>query len=339
MNREQVVSLIVLALVVGSCVIGVAQEEGIGAAAFLRQGVDARALAMGGAFVAVTDGDSSIYWNPAGLARVRTIQLGGMYSDIYGADLAFSYIGSAIGWDLQPGITDSYRLGIGGAFTEFATEVRAGDQYGNPLGIIRYSESLFSAGGALYVPNLGYVGATAKAYRFLAPNAGVGGEDATAFGIGFDAGLIASVWNGFYLGIAATDIGNAKIKWNNTPTEPTDIVLARYTVGAAFSWEGLILAADYVFQPQADDLIRAGGEYNLWFLFLRAGIVKRLDGPLSLSAGVGVEAKDLRFDAAWLQNKDVEVQGAHDTIIISAEFGFGSLFTGLFGKAPEGSEE
>lgn len=31
-------------------------------------GVDARALGMGGAYVSVTDGASSVYWNPAGLA-------------------------------------------------------------------------------------------------------------------------------------------------------------------------------------------------------------------------------------------------------------------------------
>ena len=140
MNKGQAVLLIVLVLVLGGFAIALAQEEGIGAAAFLRQGIDARALAMGGAFVAVTDGDSSMYWNPAGLARVPTMQLGGMYSDIYGADLWFSYIGTAIGWNLQPEIADSYRLGIGGAYAEFATEVRAGDEHGNPVGIIRYSD-------------------------------------------------------------------------------------------------------------------------------------------------------------------------------------------------------
>ena len=31
-------------------------------------GVDARALGMGGAYVSVTDGASSVFWNPAGLA-------------------------------------------------------------------------------------------------------------------------------------------------------------------------------------------------------------------------------------------------------------------------------
>ena len=316
-------------LVFGMCGTSLAQEEGVGAAAFLRRGIDARALAMGGAFVAVADGYSSVYWNPAGLARVPTTQVGGMYTDIYGAGLGVNYLGGKIDWDLQSTQTDSFRLGIGGAYTEFATEVRAGDEYGNPIGVIRYSERLFSAGGALLIPNLGCVGATAKVYSFLAPRAGVGGEDGTAFGIGFDLGLVASVWNGLYLGIAASDIGNTKIKWHSTPTEPTDIVLGKYTVGTAFNWEGLTLAADYVFQPRADDLVRVGGEYNLWFLTFRAGVVKRLGGPLSLTAGVGVKVKDLGINAAWLQNKELEVEGAHDTIVLSAEFTFSNPWSGL----------
>ena len=337
--RLRVVLLVLFAgLVLGVWMTTAAQEEGIGAAAFLRRGIDARALAMGGAFVAVADGYSSVYWNPAGLARVSAPQVGGMYTDIYGAGLGLNYLGGKVDWDLQPAQTDSFRLGIGGAFAEFATEVRAGDEYGDPIGVIRYSERLFSAGGALLIPNLGYVGATAKVYSFLAPRAGVGGEDGTAFGIGFDVGLLAPVWDGLWLGIAAHDIGNTKIKWHNTPTEPTDIVLARYTVGTAFTGEGFTLAADYVFQPRADNLFRAGGEYAIGFLLVRAGVVKRLDGPLSLTAGVGVEVKDLEINVAWLQNKEIEVEGAHDTIVLSAEFTFGSLFAGLFGKEPVASD-
>lgn len=329
-------------LILGVCGTSLAQEEGVGAAAFLRRGIDARALAMGGAFVAVADGYSSVYWNPAGLARVPTAQVGGMYTDIYGAGLGLNYLGGKIDWNLQPTQTsssrlegkidwalqpiqtNSFRLGIGGAYTEFATEVRAGDEYGNPIGVIRYSERLFSGGGALLIPNLGCVGAIAKVYSFLAPRAGVGGADGTAFGIGFDVGLVAPVWDDFWFGVAASDIGNTKIKWHNTPTEPTDVVLARYTVGTAFVGRGFTLAADYAFQPKADNIVHVGGEYTLGFLSLRAGVVKRLGGPLSLAAGVGVNVKNLRIDAAWLQNKEIQGEGAHDTIVLSAEFTFGS---------------
>lgn len=46
-------------------------EAGTSGAAFLKNGADARAAAMGGAVRAATDDASSIYWNPAGLAGLR----------------------------------------------------------------------------------------------------------------------------------------------------------------------------------------------------------------------------------------------------------------------------
>jgi hypothetical protein len=44
---------------------------GTGGAAFLKKGVGARALAMGGAYVSLTDDTSSGSWSPAGLGRVQ----------------------------------------------------------------------------------------------------------------------------------------------------------------------------------------------------------------------------------------------------------------------------
>ena len=42
-------------------------KVGTTAAQFLKIGVGARAIGMGGAFVAVADDATAIYWNPAGI--------------------------------------------------------------------------------------------------------------------------------------------------------------------------------------------------------------------------------------------------------------------------------
>jgi len=52
----------------------VADVSGVGtnAAAFLEIGVGARAMAMGGAYGAVANDASALYWNPAGIAWAPT---------------------------------------------------------------------------------------------------------------------------------------------------------------------------------------------------------------------------------------------------------------------------
>ena len=48
-------------------------KSGITAAPFLSIDVGARAAGMGGAFVAVVDDVTAMYWNPAGMARMSPV--------------------------------------------------------------------------------------------------------------------------------------------------------------------------------------------------------------------------------------------------------------------------
>ena len=67
---------------------------------FLNIGVDARALGMGSAYCAYSENVSSFFWNPAGLGRVRQIQISGMYGPQFGSLQnplgLFHYIGIAL---------------------------------------------------------------------------------------------------------------------------------------------------------------------------------------------------------------------------------------------------
>ncbi len=66
-------------------------KKGTTAAPFLSIGQGARALSMGGAFVAVADDPSSLYWNPAGLADVHG---GNIFVDHtqWFADIQYNYL-------------------------------------------------------------------------------------------------------------------------------------------------------------------------------------------------------------------------------------------------------
>ncbi len=88
--------IVLFILIVGS--LATAQEVtkvGTTAAGFLNIDVGARALGMGGAFVAVASDITSMYWNPAGVARLDQAQA--MFTHTkWIADVAFNYAAFAL---------------------------------------------------------------------------------------------------------------------------------------------------------------------------------------------------------------------------------------------------
>lgn len=70
-------------------------KTGTTAAKFLSIPVGARALGMGGAFVAVADDPSAMYWNPAGIARLNRPEALLAHSD-WIADINFNYAGVVV---------------------------------------------------------------------------------------------------------------------------------------------------------------------------------------------------------------------------------------------------
>ncbi|WP_456443924.1 PorV/PorQ family protein [Caldithrix abyssi] len=65
---------------------------GTTAAPFLEIGVGARAIGMGGAFVATANDVSAMYWNPAGIANLKNIQAIFVHTD-WLVDITFDYAG------------------------------------------------------------------------------------------------------------------------------------------------------------------------------------------------------------------------------------------------------
>jgi hypothetical protein len=69
----------------------VTNKSGTAAAQFLKIGVGARAMGLGGAMVAAASDAYSLYWNPAGITKVSRPTLGGSHTQWF-ADITHNYL-------------------------------------------------------------------------------------------------------------------------------------------------------------------------------------------------------------------------------------------------------
>ena len=86
--------VIVLSLALLMVISAMALAEGVGAFSAFDSGIGARALAMGGAFVAVANDATAAYWNPAGLAGLTDTRLDGMSTDLFGLGVTHQFVGA-----------------------------------------------------------------------------------------------------------------------------------------------------------------------------------------------------------------------------------------------------
>ena len=70
-------------------------KAGTSAASFLEIGVGSRAISMGGAFVAMANDATALYWNPAGISRLKSVELALVHTE-WIADMKFDFVGVVI---------------------------------------------------------------------------------------------------------------------------------------------------------------------------------------------------------------------------------------------------
>lgn len=243
-------------------------QEGGRAGAFLRAGAGARALGLGGAFVAMANDVTAGYWNPAGLSRLAEAQLIGVYS-LLALDRQHHYAAAA------------YPFGAAGAISVSWVNYHVGDitgrdQTGEATGKFTNSENafLFSYGKTL-LPSLA-LGGTIKLLRHdLAKR--------SANGLGYDAGLLLTPQEFLSLGASIQNL-HTRISWDNaTETQETFPTLTR--VGAQINPRSSItLGVDYAVSKRQKGEWHAGAEIVLGGMIgVRAGLDA---GAMTLGASV-----------------------------------------------------
>ncbi len=272
-------------------ILGWAQELGAGDAAhFLREGIGARARALGGAYVALATDTTATYWNPAGLVQTPSMRLGGTYESRYGGLVEFQCLSGAISWH-------SFSAGLLWV---------ASDMYSVFFGAVGTGFGDFS------------LGLTGKLYNFASGLQ-------TAHGMGLDFGILWRTPIGeaeLAIGLISADIGWSTIHWQGAGWNMVDHVAWVNRLGVALSSEGLfgpwLWAADLevafrrpprpgetdYFSKALQISLDLGAEFWFQFVTLRGGLadisVNGANGvSLRPTLGVGVRWAGVVLDAAW----------------------------------------
>lgn len=288
---------------------------------FMATGVGARPLAMGSAFTAVSGDITAVYWNPAGLAAAAGMHMHVMHSERFAGMVNRDFISVSAALTNHSVVAAAYyRLGVDGIPL---TRLQNPDL---PLGTIFINEDGRETVNDPYVykriddvdhcfvfsyasnitPVLAY-GANAKIIRKTA-------HVSSAWGLGFDAGILYTGKSGLSGGLMLRDITSTAIAWEGNVRE---VILPTLTAGCAYRFRirnmSLLTVLDAGMNIENRDdsphlrigragvIINAGLEwiYNET-VALRAGITHS-----SLTAGAGFTFSRFTIDYGFSPHSDL----------------------------------
>ncbi len=304
MKRTLVIFIGVLLLT--SLAFGGVTKVGTTAAGFLSIDVGAQAVSMGGAYVAVANDATSMYWNVAGIARIQNYQAVFNHSK-WIADVNINYLGMVI---------PLYNVGTFGVnVTSMTMDEMERTTIDKPEG----TGDTFAAGsyalGLAFARNLTDRFSIGFNVKYITENI----YNSSASGVAFDIGtLFTTQFNGLKIGMSITNYGtklrmngrdmltqvdiDPRIAGNNEnmnadlQTDAYDLPLL-FRVGVAMDVlkgmanSNLIIAVDALHPNNDTERLNVGAEYvfNQMF-FLRGGYnslgAEDAEGGLSFGGGM-----------------------------------------------------
>ncbi len=205
---------------------------------FVSIGVGGRPLGMGGAYVAVAEDVTSIYWNPAGLVLMESYQIHGMHSERFSGAVNWDFIGMGVPLDNKNAVGFGvFRLGVDNIpFTRLRDPSRPiGEYYQDEDGtwlqnvpyVYKYindSEWMFTFSFSRKRSERVLLGASVKVIH---KNMG----SYRAWGLGFDFGIILNPYRSLRLGMVLMDATSTLVAWNGGRKE---IIAPHIKAGIAY---------------------------------------------------------------------------------------------------------
>ena len=312
------------------------------AADFLRIGVGARALAMGGAFTAVANDASAFYWNPAGMTAVNKFSVHVDHVALFGGLSQYNAVSATLGFRHKTAVAINWlRLGVDeiprygpllGSRLDRLTNLSLRSN-GTPDGFFSDTEdavllsfsrteklNIYLGAGLADDPLPAEVSFGLNA-KFIRQNL----DDAVGSGQGLDAGILLrlisesafhrqpNTWLGF--GVYFKDLSKTAIVWS-TGSKHRDEISRGLQSGVAFSHRAigiksrLTLSFDKEFGFYSEN--HFGGEIEFFdVLAVRGGYYRD-----NFSTGAGLSLFGFRVDYAFIPH---ELENSHR---ISASMNF-----------------
>ncbi len=275
--------LMVPLLLVAFATAGETNGPGTTGASFLKIEIGARAAAMGGAFTALADDATALYWNPAGLAQLKKAEFSATYNSWF-QEISQGYLSLTF-----PSPGGTFALGVnyvdmgkmkGYDISEGGDPVSTGD-----FGVSDIQASLGYAFGdkLMFGISGGMLQDTIK--------------DSTETAFLGTIGILFKPNSNFSLGISYQNLGS---KLGESPLP------AALRGGLAVKLGNLTLSLDVVSPNDNDSYFCGGVEFSLGSLIeLRGGYTSNQDIGEGYTAGIGFNTSTLSVDYACVTYGDL----------------------------------
>jgi len=286
---------------------------------FLATGVGARALGMGGAYVAIANDVTAGYWNPAGLARLNYPQVAGMYAERFAKLVNYNYGGLVFPADRKGSIALSViRLGVDDipvtALRRDDLELGAiydGNQINTPY-VVKTINDAEWAFLLSYAKRSSRRLAWGTNVKVVTKQVG----DNSAWGLGFDVGLLYKLFRNMNIGVNLQDITTTLLAWDTGRKEtitPTMKLGGAYFIDIPSIKSRVIPALDLDLRfenRKTASQFSAGrfsfdSHFGVEYEFKRLVAVRLGSDIGHFTAGAGIRLPRLNIDYAFMSHDDL----------------------------------